>query len=180
MSVLSGNCKCSYTLGLVGLSVCGFLLSLYTSYVELRAEHDHSYQAMCDISERISCTKVFTSRYGRGFGIVGPLLGDDSLLNVPNGFYGIFYYFLVAAFSFSHHLAICRLNSYLILLSNGLSLYLAYLLYFVLQDLCIVCVTTYAINLVSLILALQKIQVLIRDEQVMRAFNAASKAAKSK
>uniref|UniRef100_A0A182JSU0 vitamin-K-epoxide reductase (warfarin-sensitive) n=1 Tax=Anopheles christyi TaxID=43041 RepID=A0A182JSU0_9DIPT len=108
--------------------------------------------------------------YGRGFGIVGPLLGDDSILNVPNGFYGIFYYFLVAAFSFSNHIVISRLNSYLILLSNCLSLYLAYLLYFVLEDMCIVCVTTYAVNLISLILALQKIQVLIRDEQVMRAF----------
>lgn len=170
MSIFTGNCKCSYTVGLVGLSVCGFLLSLYTSYVELRAEHDHSYKAMCDISERISCTKVFTSRYGRGFGIVGPVLGDDSLLNVPNGFYGIFYYFIVAALSFSDHLAISRLNSYLILLSNCLSLYLAYLLYYVLQDMCIVCVTTYAVNFISLILALQKIQVLIRDEQVLRAF----------
>uniref|UniRef100_A0A182N1A9 vitamin-K-epoxide reductase (warfarin-sensitive) n=1 Tax=Anopheles dirus TaxID=7168 RepID=A0A182N1A9_9DIPT len=173
MSILSANCKCTYTVGLVGLSVVGFLLSLYTSYVELRAEHDRSYRALCDISERISCTKVFTSSYGRGFGIVGRLLGEDSHLNVPNGFYGIFYYFLVAAFSFSDHLGIARLNSYLMLAANGLSLYLAYLLYFVLQDMCIVCVTTYAVNLLSLILALQKIQVLVRDEQVMRAFTKA-------
>nr|XP_029711289.1 uncharacterized protein LOC109415799 [Aedes albopictus] len=54
----SSNCKYSCTAGLVGLSFAGFLLSLYTSYVEIRAERDHSYEAMCDISERISCTKV--------------------------------------------------------------------------------------------------------------------------
>lgn len=58
----SGSSKCSYTIGLVCLSAVGFLLSLYTSYVEVRAEQDRSYRAMCDISERISCTKVFTSR----------------------------------------------------------------------------------------------------------------------
>ncbi|KFB42504.1 AGAP000543-PA-like protein [Anopheles sinensis] len=176
MSTATGNCKCSYTVGLVGLSAFGFLLSLYTSYVELRAEQDRSYQALCDISERISCTKVFTSSYGRGFGIAGKVFGEASALNVPNGFYGIFYYFLVAACSFSDHLRIARLNSYLILLSNGLSLYLAYLLYFVLEDLCIVCVTTYAVNLISLILALQKIQILVREEQVMRAINVAKKS----
>lgn len=61
MSSNSANCKCSCTAGLLGLSLAGFLLSLYTSYVEIRAERDHSYQAMCDISERVSCTKVFTS-----------------------------------------------------------------------------------------------------------------------
>uniref|UniRef100_A0A182Q7Z1 vitamin-K-epoxide reductase (warfarin-sensitive) n=1 Tax=Anopheles farauti TaxID=69004 RepID=A0A182Q7Z1_9DIPT len=176
MSFLSGSFKCTYTLGLVGLSVVGFLLSLYTSYVELRAEQDRSYRALCDISERISCTKVFTSSYGRGFGIVGQLFGDGSLLNVPNGFYGIFYYFLVAALSFNDNLFAARLNSYLILVSNGLSLYLAYLLYFVLQDMCIVCVTTYAVNLISLILALQKIQVLARAEQVRERMRASAKA----
>ncbi|XP_052868147.1 vitamin K epoxide reductase complex subunit 1 [Anopheles cruzii] len=165
MSSGTGRCKWSVTVGLVCLSTVGFVLSLYTSYVEVRAEHDRSYRAMCDISERISCTKVFTSSYGRGFGIVGKLLGQQSPLNVPNGFYGIFYYFLVAVLSFSDQLRIARINSWLILASNGVSLYLAYLLYFVLQDLCLVCLTTYAINLISLTLSLQKIQIMTRQEQ---------------
>ncbi|XP_055617366.1 vitamin K epoxide reductase complex subunit 1-like protein 1 [Toxorhynchites rutilus septentrionalis] len=162
------NCKSSCTAGLVGLSLAGFLLSLYTSYVEIRVERDHSYQAMCDISERVSCTKVFSSAYGRGFGIVGDLLGDDSPLNVPNGFYGIFYYFLVAGLAFSNSILVTKLASYLIALSNLLSIYLAYLLYFVLEDLCLVCVATYGVNLISLIVALQKVQILDQEEQVMR------------
>ncbi|XP_055526474.1 vitamin K epoxide reductase complex subunit 1-like protein 1 [Wyeomyia smithii] len=164
----SSNCKCSCTAGLVGLSLAGFLLSLYTSYVEIRVERDHGYQAMCDISERVSCTKVFTSAYGRGFGLVGPLLGEQSPLNLPNGFYGIFYYFLVAGLSFSNSVLVTRFVTYLIGLSNLLSLYLAYLLYFVLEDLCVVCVTTYAVNLISLIVAMQKVQIVVREEQVMR------------
>lgn len=39
----------------------GFGLSLYSLNVEMNAEEDENYSAMCDISERISCTKVFTS-----------------------------------------------------------------------------------------------------------------------
>ncbi|XP_055611694.1 vitamin K epoxide reductase complex subunit 1-like protein 1, partial [Uranotaenia lowii] len=109
------------------------------------------------------------SSYGRGFGLVGTFLGEDSPLNLPNGFYGIFYYFLVAGLSFSDSIRINRLNSYLIGLSNIMSLYLAYLLYFVLEDLCIVCVTTYGVNLISLILARQKVQHMVREDQVLKA-----------
>ncbi|XP_053684586.1 vitamin K epoxide reductase complex subunit 1 [Sabethes cyaneus] len=162
------NCKCSCTACLVGLSLAGFLLSLYTSYVEIRSERDHGYQAMCDISEHISCTKVFTSAYGRGFGLVGPVFGEQSALNLPNGFYGIFYYFLMAGLSFSNNLRVAYFATYLIGLSNILSIYLAYLLYFVLKDLCVVCVTTYAVNLISLIVAMQKVHIMVREEQVMR------------
>ncbi|XP_053678652.1 vitamin K epoxide reductase complex subunit 1 [Anopheles nili] len=151
-------CRCS--LGLLALSICGFILSMYTSYVEVLAENDHSYKALCDISERISCTKVFTSCYGRGFGVMGKIFGDEFVLNIPNGFFGIFHYLIVAALSISDDLRISRLNRYLILIANTLSLYLAFILYFVIQDLCIVCVTTYAINLFCLFLVQKKIQVL--------------------
>lgn len=40
----------------------GALLSYYAYTVEVKAEADHSYQAMCDISEHISCTKAFSSK----------------------------------------------------------------------------------------------------------------------
>lgn len=36
-------------------------LSLYSYYVEMKLHEDESYEAMCDISEQISCSKVFTS-----------------------------------------------------------------------------------------------------------------------
>lgn len=34
-------------------------------------------------------------RYGRGFGLVEPILGADSALNQPNGILGITFYMLV-------------------------------------------------------------------------------------
>lgn len=36
-------------------------LSLYSYYVEMKLDEDGSYEAMCDISEQISCSKVFKS-----------------------------------------------------------------------------------------------------------------------
>ena len=48
---------------------------------------------MCDIDEAIACSSVFNSTYGRGFGIVGKLMGDENHpLNVPNSVYGIGFY----------------------------------------------------------------------------------------
>ena len=58
----------------------GLFLSLYSLQVEIKAEHDKNYRAFCDINEHISCTKVFMSPYGRGFGIIGQVLVKIRLL----------------------------------------------------------------------------------------------------
>jgi uncharacterized membrane protein len=46
------------------LLVCllGIVLSLYAFHVEREKARDASYQAICDVSTSISCSKVFTSR----------------------------------------------------------------------------------------------------------------------
>lgn len=47
-------------------SVVGLLLSVYALWVETRVGQlgeENAYNAMCDISERVSCSKVFHSRY---------------------------------------------------------------------------------------------------------------------
>ncbi len=48
---------------------------------------------MCDIDETTPCTRVFNSSYGRGFGVIGKLMGDEEHpLNVPNSIFGIGFY----------------------------------------------------------------------------------------
>lgn len=49
------------------LSAIGIILCIYTYVVETRKEEDSSYEAMCDINEHISCTRVFTSKYVKLF-----------------------------------------------------------------------------------------------------------------
>uniref|UniRef100_A0A8C8FAD3 vitamin-K-epoxide reductase (warfarin-sensitive) n=1 Tax=Oncorhynchus tshawytscha TaxID=74940 RepID=A0A8C8FAD3_ONCTS len=41
--------------------VLGILLSLYAFHVETEKSRDTNYRAMCDVSNSISCSKVFTS-----------------------------------------------------------------------------------------------------------------------
>lgn len=51
----------NYNNYIVTTCAVGLLLSAYAYYVEVSAESNHEYNAFCDISEHISCTKVFTS-----------------------------------------------------------------------------------------------------------------------
>ena len=44
------------------LCFIGICLSYYAYFVETTKEVDNDYQAMCDISPSISCSKVFTSK----------------------------------------------------------------------------------------------------------------------
>lgn len=92
-------CKCLYKCGIVISCVIGVLLSIYALNIEIKVEADPSYEAMCDISEHISCTKAFTSEYSRGFGIIGSILGEESILNQPNPLYGIIFYAIIGLLS---------------------------------------------------------------------------------
>jgi len=44
---------------IVSACMIGLGLSYYAYIVEIKKEQDDSYEPMCDISEHISCTKVF-------------------------------------------------------------------------------------------------------------------------
>jgi vitamin-K-epoxide reductase (warfarin-sensitive) len=43
----------------------------------------------------MNCTHVLMSKWGKGFGVVAPLLGDDHVLNIPNCLVGIGFYSLM-------------------------------------------------------------------------------------
>lgn len=67
----------------------------------IRVSQDAIYYIIRDASFVNSILTKFVSyyfplcRYGRGFGLVDPILGADSLLNQPNGILGISFYTLV-------------------------------------------------------------------------------------
>ncbi|KAJ6652130.1 hypothetical protein lerEdw1_013170 [Lerista edwardsae] len=128
------------------LCTVGLLLSVYAFHVETSKERDTAYQAMCDISSAISCSRVFTSRWGRGFGLVAGLLGHHSVFNQPNSVFGIAFYILQILLGFSNSglAAITLLGSSIVSIAG--SLFLAYILFSVLHDFCVVCVSTYVVN----------------------------------
>lgn len=51
-----------------------------------------------------------------------------------------------------------KLMLLLAIVSNLVSIYLAFILYVVLYDFCIVCITTYGINFINLLLIITKLQ----------------------
>lgn len=44
------------------LCILGTTLSGYSYYIETKNDFDNTYEAMCDINEHVSCTRVFTSK----------------------------------------------------------------------------------------------------------------------
>jgi vitamin-K-epoxide reductase (warfarin-sensitive) len=130
------------------LCFVGISLSLYAFYVETRKTSDQTYRAACDISERMSCSRVLTSRWGRGFG----LLPSDSPLNLPDSLFGFIYYCLSLILNRSHtSTTIARLRVIFSVMTNLGSVYLGYILYFVLHDVCIVCCGMYIVNFILFI-----------------------------
>lgn len=120
---------------IVFTNIVGILISTYALHVEMAIESQPGYKALCDISEYASCSRVLSSEFSRGFG----LAAEESSLKVPNCIYGIAFYCLMIFLSTFDQLVVARLLLILASLSVVMCVYLAYLLAFVLFDLCIVC-----------------------------------------
>lgn len=52
-----------YSASIAIACIIGSALSVYSYYLISTLEEDDEYEALCDISERISCTKVLQSEY---------------------------------------------------------------------------------------------------------------------
>ena len=113
-------------------SLLGLCLSLYALHVEtevsprlkthneaswrtwnhpFQASKDPEYTALCDISSlQMSCSKVFTSKYGKGFGLVSLILPEDHPANQPNSVYGIVFYSTILLMSFLNFRFIARIQ----------------------------------------------------------------------
>jgi vitamin-K-epoxide reductase (warfarin-sensitive) len=124
-------------LSIVILSLCGFVLSLYAYRLERALAANPNYQAACQLSEVVSCTKPILSEYGSMFG-------------VSNGILGLLFYSLMTVAAFVGTMGFVFYASVAACL---VSVYLAYLLAFRIRVLCPVCVSIYAINLALLIVS---------------------------
>lgn len=113
----------------------GSLLSLYTLYLHYKISKEDSYHAVCDLSNRISCTATIKNEHSK-------------MLGIPNGIYGIGFYLILALLYYSNALFYLE-----ILATIGLffSFYLAYQLYKI-KTWCPVCLSIYLINLIFVVL----------------------------
>ena len=121
-------------LEIIILSALGFLISVYAFYVERKLK-DKSYKAACDISEKVSCSKAFSSYYWK-------------LFLIPNSVIGIFFYLIFIILFYLNRIDILFFLSFLSLI---FTIFLAYISYFKIKNFCLVCSAIYLINLLIFI-----------------------------
>nr|UVZ36595.1 Vitamin K epoxide reductase complex subunit 1 [Rattus tiomanicus] len=141
----------------LALCLAGLALSLYALHVKAARARNEDYRALCDVGTAISCSRVFSSRWRRGFVLVDHVLASDSIINQSNSIPSCTLYTVQLLLGCLRG----RWASILLILSSLVSvagsLYLAWILFFVLYDFCIVCITTYAINAGLMLLSFQKV-----------------------
>ncbi len=115
----------------IALACLGFVISFYTYYIEQKIRYNQSYKPVCDINERISCSKVMTSRYA-------------NIFFVSNSVLGMLYYLATAFVAYMGYSTILTIITILgVIASCGL----AYILYFKIKSVCILCTSIYIINI---------------------------------
>lgn len=119
------------------VSLVGLLLSVYAYYVEVRVQKDASYKAICDLNNRVSCTRVLKSGYGHMFGISNAIPGMIFYLMM----------FALSGYGLSMYLFWLALASFLF------SIYLGYILYFKVKSFCLICNGIYLVNVILLVLS---------------------------
>lgn len=123
------------------VAVIGLCISIYTYTVERKIKNNTTYKPMCDLSDRISCTKPMLSKYG-------------NLFYFSNAFMSIACYVLIIL------LAALNAHTLLFFAAAGIclvSVFLAYLLFFKIKSFCILCVSMYTINFIILVLAVHQL-----------------------
>ncbi|KAG7378488.1 Vitamin K epoxide reductase complex subunit 1-like protein 1 [Phytophthora boehmeriae] len=149
------------------LGVLGVAISLYAIYIkQQKLLLDEDYQALCD-SESFSCSQVLTSEYSSLLSYWG-LVDKYSTLDWSNAQLGVVVY---ALFGLCPMVKQAPYHAHFYVFASGCAtvvmLYLAYILAFVLRDLCMVCVATYFVTAALAWNSLALLGAIRRVEQVI-------------
>ncbi len=116
-------------------SIVGFVLSVYAFKVENKLKTNKKYHAICDLNNKVSCSKTFMSKYGH-------------LAGFSNSLGGIFFYLLIFILAIY---SVDNLIFYLSLLGFLGTVFLAYLSFIQLKTYCPVCTLIYILNILLLV-----------------------------
>lgn len=125
-------------IAIIILAAIGFCIALYAYFIESKMKEDANYKPACDINDRVSCSKAINSQYG-------------TLFLISNSVWGMAYYLAVASLAYVHALSALLT---LVIIGCLASLFLAYLLYFKIKTMCVICTSLYIINAALLITCL--------------------------
>ncbi|XP_011848299.1 PREDICTED: vitamin K epoxide reductase complex subunit 1-like protein 1 [Mandrillus leucophaeus] len=122
--------------------------------VAMNQGHSRWIEELWNLRE-LSEEKILKDRvpiWGRGFGLLGSIFGKDGVLNQPNSVFGLIFYILQLLLGMTASAVAALILMTSSIMSVVGSLYLAYILYFVLKEFCIICVVTYVLNFLLLII----------------------------
>ena len=140
------------SIALLGCVVAVYALYIDASTTQAREDHLAPPSYFCDaLLEGASCSKAITGEFGHVLRKWG-LVAEGSALDVPNSALGLAFYVLALLPWHTHPVAFEGF-----LLASALSLaftcYLAYVLAFVIHEFCILCASTYVLNIAIFVLA---------------------------
>ena len=121
--------------GVVTLATIGMFIALYGIFVEKKIRMDMNYHAACDISSSISCTKSFVSPYNK-------------LLGISNITVCLLYYAVLLLCGITDKSDLAMLLSWAGLIGT---IMFAYVLYFKIRTLCLICTSMYVINVLLVV-----------------------------
>ena len=132
--------------------LAGLLLSLYAVGVKRAAAEDPDYVPQCDISEEVSCSKVMHSEYGNMLSLIG-IVDEGSLWDQANSLYGAGFYLLSGIVSCVDTPGANKILFALSAVSMTITAVLAYIMFFRIGAVCVVCLGTYVANSAFLVAA---------------------------
>lgn len=124
---------------LIVIAIIGFCVSLYAYIIERNIRKNPAYKPMCDINDRISCSKPIKSPYSNLFFISNALVG-------------------MAFYALTIILAVLQAKQLLLAAATCCLLAtcgLAYILYAKIKSLCLVCTCTYLVNITIFLLVIR-------------------------
>jgi vitamin-K-epoxide reductase (warfarin-sensitive) len=142
---------------IVAVALFGLVVSGYAVHVETERAVNPQYSALCDfglLGWTFSCSKVFESPYGHIF------------FDIPNAvfgcmwFVGVLCYPVFTCIPFRQHIFYGACVGVL-----AFSAYLAYALIFILQDVCVVCISSYVANVAMFLLARSEVANLTKKKK---------------
>jgi uncharacterized membrane protein len=113
------------------IATIGLVISVYGITVERKVQQDAQYKAACDISDAISCTRPFLSPYGK-------------MLGISNVWASALYYCAMIMIAIMNLPTIALILAYA---GVAVTIVFAYILYFKIRSLCLICTSLYVVNI---------------------------------
>lgn len=124
-------------LSLMVLAALGFCVALYTYFVEKKFKENAQYKPVCDINDWVSCSRPLQSTYA-------------NIFYFSNAIAGMFFYGALVVLAALSAVKVIFIASLVAVIA---SVALAYLLFFKIRALCMLCTSLYIINILLLVLS---------------------------